>query len=109
MTLYDKPASFFKETPLDLQHELFMKLSRTYSPFQSWYVSLLCVLSPADRQILSSRDSKLKLWPATYSRPKVSLENIPPIHLCVVGGCWKPFVVVNVCNARTWEAEAGGL
>ncbi|MEJ1287413.1 asparagine-linked glycosylation 1 (beta-14-mannosyltransferase) [Cricetulus griseus] len=35
VTVYDKPASFFKETPLDLQHELFMKLSRTYSPFQS--------------------------------------------------------------------------
>lgn len=35
VTLYDKPASFFKETPLDLQHELFMKLSHTYSPFQS--------------------------------------------------------------------------
>nr|XP_048289095.1 chitobiosyldiphosphodolichol beta-mannosyltransferase isoform X2 [Myodes glareolus] len=35
VTVYDKPASFFKETPLDQQHELFMKLSRTYSPFQS--------------------------------------------------------------------------
>uniref|UniRef100_A0A8C8UCN7 Chitobiosyldiphosphodolichol beta-mannosyltransferase n=1 Tax=Peromyscus maniculatus bairdii TaxID=230844 RepID=A0A8C8UCN7_PERMB len=35
VTVYDKPASFFKETPLDLQHELFMKLSRTYSAFQS--------------------------------------------------------------------------
>ncbi|XP_028712126.1 chitobiosyldiphosphodolichol beta-mannosyltransferase isoform X1 [Peromyscus leucopus] len=35
VTVYDKPASFYKETPLDLQHELFMKLSRTYSAFQS--------------------------------------------------------------------------
>ncbi|XP_021493032.1 chitobiosyldiphosphodolichol beta-mannosyltransferase isoform X1 [Meriones unguiculatus] len=35
VTVYDKPPSFFKETPLELQHELFMKLSRTYSPFQS--------------------------------------------------------------------------
>ncbi|XP_051024059.1 chitobiosyldiphosphodolichol beta-mannosyltransferase [Acomys russatus] len=35
VTVYDKPASFFKETPLTLQHELFLRLSRTYSPFQS--------------------------------------------------------------------------
>ncbi|KAB0394219.1 hypothetical protein E2I00_005060 [Balaenoptera physalus] len=34
VTVYDKPASFFKETPLDLQHQLFMKLSRTYSAFR---------------------------------------------------------------------------
>ncbi|XP_026973264.1 chitobiosyldiphosphodolichol beta-mannosyltransferase isoform X2 [Sagmatias obliquidens] len=35
VTVYDKPASFFKETPLDLQHQLFMKLSRTYSAFRA--------------------------------------------------------------------------
>ncbi|XP_048188366.1 chitobiosyldiphosphodolichol beta-mannosyltransferase isoform X3 [Perognathus longimembris pacificus] len=35
LTVYDKPASFFKETPLDLQHKLFMKLGRTYCPFQA--------------------------------------------------------------------------
>ncbi|MBZ3879615.1 Chitobiosyldiphosphodolichol beta-mannosyltransferase [Sciurus carolinensis] len=35
VTVYDKPASFFKETPLDLQHELFVKLGRTYSPFRA--------------------------------------------------------------------------
>ncbi|XP_019515883.1 PREDICTED: chitobiosyldiphosphodolichol beta-mannosyltransferase [Hipposideros armiger] len=35
VTVYDKPASFFKETPLDLQHQLFMKLGRTYSPFRA--------------------------------------------------------------------------
>ncbi|XP_027796281.1 chitobiosyldiphosphodolichol beta-mannosyltransferase isoform X1 [Marmota flaviventris] len=35
VTVYDKPASFFKETPLDLQHELFMKLGCTYSPFRA--------------------------------------------------------------------------
>lgn len=38
MTVYDKPASFFKETPLDLQHQLFMKLSRIYSVFRARYV-----------------------------------------------------------------------
>lgn len=44
MTVYDKPASFFKETPLDLQHELFMKLGRTYSPFRARCVPVFCCL-----------------------------------------------------------------
>ncbi|XP_066238763.1 chitobiosyldiphosphodolichol beta-mannosyltransferase [Saccopteryx leptura] len=35
VTVYDKPASFFKETPLDTQHRLFMKLSHTYSVFRA--------------------------------------------------------------------------
>ncbi|XP_021787421.1 chitobiosyldiphosphodolichol beta-mannosyltransferase isoform X2 [Papio anubis] len=35
VTVYDKPASFFKETPLDLQHRLFMKLGGTHSPFRA--------------------------------------------------------------------------
>uniref|UniRef100_A0A8D0HAK6 Chitobiosyldiphosphodolichol beta-mannosyltransferase n=1 Tax=Sphenodon punctatus TaxID=8508 RepID=A0A8D0HAK6_SPHPU len=35
ITLYDKPASFFKETPLDLQHKLYMKLAKDYAPFKS--------------------------------------------------------------------------
>ncbi|XP_053411748.1 chitobiosyldiphosphodolichol beta-mannosyltransferase [Nycticebus coucang] len=35
VTVYDKPAAFFKETPLDLQHQLYMKLGRTYAPFRA--------------------------------------------------------------------------
>ncbi|NXQ35404.1 ALG1 mannosyltransferase, partial [Alaudala cheleensis] len=34
VTLYDKPASYFKETPLDLQHNLFMRLAQDYEPFK---------------------------------------------------------------------------
>ncbi|XP_050822416.1 chitobiosyldiphosphodolichol beta-mannosyltransferase isoform X3 [Gopherus flavomarginatus] len=34
ITLYDKPASFFKETPLEIQHELYMKLAKDYAPFK---------------------------------------------------------------------------
>ncbi|NXP42253.1 ALG1 mannosyltransferase, partial [Leiothrix lutea] len=34
VTLYDKPASYFKETPLDLQHNLYMKLAKDYEPFR---------------------------------------------------------------------------
>ncbi|XP_029015022.1 chitobiosyldiphosphodolichol beta-mannosyltransferase [Betta splendens] len=33
-TLYDRPPSIFKETPLKLQHELFMRLANTYPHFQ---------------------------------------------------------------------------
>uniref|UniRef100_A0A8I3ZYF4 Chitobiosyldiphosphodolichol beta-mannosyltransferase n=1 Tax=Callithrix jacchus TaxID=9483 RepID=A0A8I3ZYF4_CALJA len=35
VTVYDKPASFFKETPLDVQHRLFMKLGASHSPFRA--------------------------------------------------------------------------
>ncbi|XP_055991121.1 chitobiosyldiphosphodolichol beta-mannosyltransferase [Sorex fumeus] len=34
VTVHDKPASFFRETPLDMQHSLFMKLGRTYPAFR---------------------------------------------------------------------------
>ncbi|XP_071976888.1 chitobiosyldiphosphodolichol beta-mannosyltransferase isoform X2 [Engystomops pustulosus] len=35
ITLYDKPASIFKETPVELQHQLFMKLAVDYAPFRA--------------------------------------------------------------------------
>ncbi|XP_032086840.1 chitobiosyldiphosphodolichol beta-mannosyltransferase isoform X2 [Thamnophis elegans] len=35
ITLYDKPASFFKETPLREQHKLFIRLSKDYAPFKA--------------------------------------------------------------------------
>ncbi|XP_076998001.1 chitobiosyldiphosphodolichol beta-mannosyltransferase [Tamandua tetradactyla] len=34
VTVHDKPAAFFKETPLDLQHQLFLKLARTHAAFR---------------------------------------------------------------------------
>uniref|UniRef100_A0A8C7XUT3 Chitobiosyldiphosphodolichol beta-mannosyltransferase n=1 Tax=Oryzias sinensis TaxID=183150 RepID=A0A8C7XUT3_9TELE len=33
-TLYDRPASIFRETPLQLQHQLFVRLARTHPQFQ---------------------------------------------------------------------------
>ncbi|XP_071321822.1 chitobiosyldiphosphodolichol beta-mannosyltransferase isoform X2 [Trachinotus anak] len=33
-TLYDRPASIFRETPVKLQHELFMRLANTHPQFQ---------------------------------------------------------------------------
>uniref|UniRef100_A0A8B9IYE5 Chitobiosyldiphosphodolichol beta-mannosyltransferase n=1 Tax=Amazona collaria TaxID=241587 RepID=A0A8B9IYE5_9PSIT len=38
VTLYDKPASYFKETPLELQHRLYMKLAEDYEPFKPRYL-----------------------------------------------------------------------
>ncbi|XP_068581919.1 chitobiosyldiphosphodolichol beta-mannosyltransferase [Cebidichthys violaceus] len=34
-TLYDRPPSVFRETPLELQHELFFRLADTHPQFQS--------------------------------------------------------------------------
>ncbi|KAM6914430.1 chitobiosyldiphosphodolichol beta-mannosyltransferase [Lycodopsis pacificus] len=34
-TLYDRPASVFRETPVKLQHELFFRLANTHPQFQS--------------------------------------------------------------------------
>ncbi|XP_030315478.1 chitobiosyldiphosphodolichol beta-mannosyltransferase [Calypte anna] len=39
VTLYDKPASYFKETPLELQHQLYMKLAKDYEPFKPQHVA----------------------------------------------------------------------
>ncbi|KAM4598344.1 chitobiosyldiphosphodolichol beta-mannosyltransferase [Polymixia lowei] len=33
-TLYDKPPAIFRETPLSLQHELFVRLAKNYPQFQ---------------------------------------------------------------------------
>ncbi|XP_037363539.1 chitobiosyldiphosphodolichol beta-mannosyltransferase [Talpa occidentalis] len=35
VTVHDRPASFFKETPLPRQHQLFMKLGHTYPAFRA--------------------------------------------------------------------------
>nr|XP_019950168.1 PREDICTED: chitobiosyldiphosphodolichol beta-mannosyltransferase [Paralichthys olivaceus] len=53
-TLYDKPASIFRETPLKLQHELFMRLANTYPQFQ--HTGSEDVESEAERSIFSVRD-----------------------------------------------------
>ncbi|KAG9477126.1 hypothetical protein GDO78_002500 [Eleutherodactylus coqui] len=35
ITLYDKPAAIFKKTPVELQHQLFMKFAVDYAPFNA--------------------------------------------------------------------------
>ncbi|KAM7332995.1 hypothetical protein ACRRTK_006315 [Alexandromys fortis] len=72
VTVYDKPASFFKETPLDLQHELFMKLSRTYPPFQS-------CSAPSDpsveRSAFTERDCQSGVVRRLHGRPALLVSS----------------------------------
>ncbi|XP_060882633.1 chitobiosyldiphosphodolichol beta-mannosyltransferase [Labrus mixtus] len=53
-TLYDRPASIFRETPVELQHELFMRLADTYPQFQSERSDEADV--QVERTVFSARD-----------------------------------------------------
>nr|BAC06156.1 seven transmembrane helix receptor [Homo sapiens] len=71
VTVYDKPASFFKEAPLDLQHRLFMKLGSTHSPFRARS-------EPEDpdteRSAFTERDSGSGLVTRLHERPALLPE-----------------------------------
>ncbi|XP_044088470.1 chitobiosyldiphosphodolichol beta-mannosyltransferase [Neovison vison] len=68
VTVYDKPASFFKKTPLDLQHQLFMKLGCTYSAFKARSEHL----DPAtERSAFTERDAQSGV--VTYLRGRPAL------------------------------------
>ncbi|XP_055241064.2 putative glycosyltransferase ALG1-like, partial [Gorilla gorilla gorilla] len=65
VTVYDKPASFFKEAPLDLQHRLFMKLGSTQSPFRARLFFCSFISEPEDpateRSAFMERDAGSRL------------------------------------------------
>ncbi|NWY73721.1 ALG1 mannosyltransferase, partial [Erithacus rubecula] len=67
VTLYDKPASYFKETPLDLQHNLYMKLAKDYEPFRPRYYR--AVSGTADRSAFTERDSSTGTVLKARARP----------------------------------------
>ncbi|XP_058705860.1 chitobiosyldiphosphodolichol beta-mannosyltransferase [Poecile atricapillus] len=69
VTLYDKPASYFKETPLDLQHNLYMKLAKDYEPFKP-----RTELS-ADRSAFTERDGKSGNVLKTKGRPALLISS----------------------------------
>ncbi|NXA05724.1 ALG1 mannosyltransferase, partial [Sapayoa aenigma] len=56
VTLYDKPAAYFMETPLDLQHHLYMKLAKDYEPFRAWSLCLHSGSGAAERSAFTQRD-----------------------------------------------------
>ncbi|XP_016069978.1 PREDICTED: chitobiosyldiphosphodolichol beta-mannosyltransferase isoform X1 [Miniopterus natalensis] len=68
VTLYDKPASFFKETPLDLQHRLFMKLGRTYSVFRA-------SSEATERSAFTEKDAKSGMVTRLRGRPALLVSS----------------------------------
>ncbi|NXD96634.1 ALG1 mannosyltransferase, partial [Chaetorhynchus papuensis] len=73
VTLYDKPASYFKETPLDLQHNLFMKLAKDYEPFKPRYYR---AVSPgAEGSAFTERDGKSGNVVKTRGRPALLISS----------------------------------
>ncbi|KFP48964.1 Chitobiosyldiphosphodolichol beta-mannosyltransferase, partial [Cathartes aura] len=69
VTLYDKPASYFKETPLELQHHLYMKLAKDYEPFKPRYVL------DAERSAFTEMDEKNGHVIKTRGRPALVISS----------------------------------
>ncbi|NWH36632.1 ALG1 mannosyltransferase, partial [Chloropsis hardwickii] len=75
VTLYDKPASYFKETPLDLQHNLYMKLAKDYEPFKPRYEQYRAVNPSADRSAFTERDGKSGNVVKSRGRPALLISS----------------------------------
>ncbi|NXU18037.1 ALG1 mannosyltransferase, partial [Pardalotus punctatus] len=73
ITLYDKPASYFKETPLDLQHNLFMKLAKDYEPFKPRYYR--AVNPGAESSAFTERDGRSGDVVKTRGRPALLISS----------------------------------
>ncbi|XP_060028409.1 chitobiosyldiphosphodolichol beta-mannosyltransferase isoform X2 [Erinaceus europaeus] len=72
VTVYDKPASFFRETPLDVQHQLFVKLGRTYPAFRACSESS----DPAvERSAFTQRDLQSGLVTRPRGRPALLVSS----------------------------------
>ncbi|XP_010215548.1 PREDICTED: chitobiosyldiphosphodolichol beta-mannosyltransferase-like [Tinamus guttatus] len=74
ITLYDKPASYFKETPLELQHQLYMKLAKVYEPFKEQYVTE-SVSSSAERSAFTEMDHKSGCVTKARGRPALLISS----------------------------------
>ncbi|NXV38983.1 ALG1 mannosyltransferase, partial [Rissa tridactyla] len=72
VTLYDKPASYFKETPLELQHRLYMKLAKDYEPFKP---RTEAVSSNAQRSAFTEMDEKNGHVIKTRGRPALLISS----------------------------------
>uniref|UniRef100_A0A8B9R7L0 Chitobiosyldiphosphodolichol beta-mannosyltransferase n=1 Tax=Anas platyrhynchos TaxID=8839 RepID=A0A8B9R7L0_ANAPL len=67
VTLYDRPASYFKETPLELQHQLYMKLAKDYEPFKAH--------SNAERSAFTEMDKRNGRVVKTRGRPALLISS----------------------------------
>ncbi|XP_032303619.1 chitobiosyldiphosphodolichol beta-mannosyltransferase isoform X2 [Coturnix japonica] len=74
VTLYDRPASYFKETPLELQHQLFMKLAQDYEPFKPQHVTE-SVSWNAERSAFTERDEKSGDVTRSRGRPALLISS----------------------------------
>ncbi|XP_065588696.1 chitobiosyldiphosphodolichol beta-mannosyltransferase [Cyrtonyx montezumae] len=74
VTLYDRPASHFKETPLELQHQLYMKLAKDYEPFRPQHVAG-SVSWNAERSAFTERDEKSGDVTKTGGRPALLISS----------------------------------
>ncbi|XP_054417064.1 chitobiosyldiphosphodolichol beta-mannosyltransferase-like [Pongo abelii] len=72
VTVYDKPSSFFKEAPLDLQHRLFMKLGGTHSPFR---VRSEPEDPATERLAFTERDARSGLLRRLHERPALLVSS----------------------------------
>ncbi|NWI49216.1 ALG1 mannosyltransferase, partial [Calyptomena viridis] len=72
VTLYDKPAAYFKETPLDLQHHLYMKLAKDYEPFRACAEP---VGGSAERSAFTERDGRDGHVLHTRGRPALLISS----------------------------------
>ncbi|XP_044274460.1 chitobiosyldiphosphodolichol beta-mannosyltransferase isoform X2 [Varanus komodoensis] len=58
VTFHDKPASFFKETPLRVQHQLFMKLAKDYAPFKAQLVAEPLLSDDVEQSAFTQLDTR---------------------------------------------------
>uniref|UniRef100_A0A663LRM2 Chitobiosyldiphosphodolichol beta-mannosyltransferase n=1 Tax=Athene cunicularia TaxID=194338 RepID=A0A663LRM2_ATHCN len=72
VTMYDKPASYFKETPLELQHRLYMKLSILR---KSCFCSTESVGWKAERSAFTEVDEKNGHVIKTRGRPALLISS----------------------------------
>ncbi|XP_006874961.1 PREDICTED: chitobiosyldiphosphodolichol beta-mannosyltransferase [Chrysochloris asiatica] len=72
VTVHDQPASFFRETPLDLQHRLFMKLGCVHPVFRARSEPL----DPAtERSAFTERDAGSGLVTLRQGRPALLVSS----------------------------------
>ncbi|XP_030069465.1 chitobiosyldiphosphodolichol beta-mannosyltransferase isoform X2 [Microcaecilia unicolor] len=72
ITLYDKPPSIFKETPLDIQHRLFMKLAEEYAPFKARTMS---ECSEVEKSVFTELDSRTGSVTHVQGRPALLISS----------------------------------
>ncbi|XP_053132936.1 chitobiosyldiphosphodolichol beta-mannosyltransferase isoform X3 [Hemicordylus capensis] len=75
ITLYDKPASFFKETPLSDQHKLFMKLAKDYAPFKARYTTEPILSDEDEKSAFTQRDIRSGNVTRCMGRPALLISS----------------------------------